>query len=66
MHPIRLKAIKIKEPQSFSVGIHLKNDWLSVNFEDLEFGASEYKKILASYRQNKKYFRLKDGFLPFI
>ncbi len=55
------KAIKIKEPQSFSVGIHLKNDWLSVNFEDLEFGASEYKKILASYRQNKKYFRLKDG-----
>ncbi len=55
------KAIKIKEPQSFSVGIRLKNDWLSLNFEDLEFGPSEYKKILASYRQNKKYFRLKDG-----
>ena len=55
------KAIKIKEPKSFSVGIRLKNDWLSLNFEDLEFGASEYKKILASYRQNKKYFRLKDG-----
>ncbi|MFQ6897063.1 MAG: DEAD/DEAH box helicase, partial [Turicibacter sp.] len=45
----------------FSVGIRLKNDWLSLNFEDLEFGPSEYKKILASYRQNKKYFRLKDG-----
>ena len=55
------KAIKIKEPKSFSVGIRLKNDWLSLNFEDLEFGPSEYKKILASYRQNKKYFRLKDG-----
>ena len=55
------KTIKIKEPKSFSVGIHLKNDWLSLNFEDLEFSASEYKKILASYRQNKKYFRLKDG-----
>lgn len=55
------KAIKIKEPKSFSVGIHLKNDWLSLSFEDLEFGPSEYKKILASYRQNKKYFRLKDG-----
>ena len=39
----------------------MKNDWLSLNFEDLEFGPSEYKKILASYRQNKKYFRLKDG-----
>lgn len=55
------KAIKIKEPKSFSVGIHLKNDWLSLSFEDLEFGPSEYKKILASYRQHKKYFRLKDG-----
>ena len=55
------KAIKIQEPKSFSVGIRLKNDWLSLNFDDLEFSAAEYKKILASYRQNKKYFRLKDG-----
>ena len=39
----------------------MKNDWLSLNFEELEFSAAEYKKILASYRQNKKYFRVKDG-----
>nr|MDE5978143.1 DEAD/DEAH box helicase [Turicibacter sp.] len=55
------KAIKITEMKSFSVGVHLKNDWLSINFEDLAFEPAEYKKILASYRQHKKYFRLKDG-----
>ena len=55
------KAIKIKDPKSFSVGVGMKNDWLSLNFEELEFSAAEYKKILASYRQNKKYFRVKDG-----
>lgn len=55
------KGIKIKEPKSLSVGIRLENDWLSVNFEELEFEATDYKKILTAYRLNKKYFRLKDG-----
>ncbi|MTP73594.1 DEAD/DEAH box helicase [Turicibacter sanguinis] len=55
------KGIKIKEPKSLSVGIRLQSEWLNVHFEDLEFDASEYKKILAAYRLNKKYFRLKDG-----
>ncbi len=55
------KGIKIKEPKSLSVGIRLENNWLNVNFEELEFEASDYKRILSAYRLQKKYFRLKDG-----
>lgn len=55
------KGIKIKEPKSLSVGIRLETNWLNVNFEELEFEASDYKRILSAYRLQKKYFRLKDG-----
>lgn len=55
------KGIKIKEPKSLSVGIRLENNWLNVNFEELEFESSDYKRILSAYRLQKKYFRLKDG-----
>ncbi|HAX74120.1 MAG TPA: helicase, partial [Firmicutes bacterium] len=55
------KKIKIKEPKSLAMGIRVDSQLLKVNFEELEFQPSDYKKILAAYRVNKKYFRLKDG-----
>ncbi|MGL4337314.1 MAG: SNF2 helicase associated domain-containing protein [Turicibacter sp.] len=55
------KKIKIKEPKTLSMGIRVDSELLKINFEELEFHPDEYKQILAAYRLNKKYFRLKDG-----
>lgn len=56
-----LKKIKVKRPQSISVAAKLYSGLLSVDFSSDDFPPEELSGILESYRQTKKYHRLKDG-----
>ncbi len=53
--------IKLRNPNSISMGIKLNNNLIELDMENLEFNLTELKDILKQYKIKKKYFRLKDG-----
>ncbi|MBE7039459.1 MAG: calcium-binding protein [Ruminococcaceae bacterium] len=56
-----IKKMKIKRPQSISVGAKLDSGLLNIDFSSDDFPPDELSEILESYKQTKKYHRLKDG-----
>lgn len=56
-----LKKMKVKRPSNISVGARLESGLLNVDFHTEDFPIEELGEILESYRQAKKYHRLKDG-----
>lgn len=57
----RFKKQKIKNISNTSMGVKINNNFLDINFENLNFDLNELKDIMKSYRLKKKFFRLKDG-----
>ncbi len=55
------KGIKIKTAPSVGVGVRLDSDLLSLNILLDGFERQELAGVLDSYKQRKKYHRLKDG-----
>lgn len=57
----RLKNRQIVRYTNMTMGVRLQNNLLSLDIMDLGFDDSELKEVLKSYRQKKKYHRLKSG-----
>lgn len=57
----RLKNKQIVSPQMLSMGVRIQNDFLEVNFENLNIDEEELREIFKRYKLKKKYYRLKDG-----
>jgi len=55
------KKINIRYPKSMSMGVRLKSNLIEIDIDKLEFDPVELKDILNTYKERKKYFRLKDG-----
>lgn len=55
------KKIRVKPPVAASVGVRLKSGLLEMNFDMDGLDQSELLDVLHSYRQAKKYHRLRDG-----
>jgi len=57
----KVQNMKIKDAGSFSIGVSMRNNWIHLDFEKLGFDPQEFEQVLAGYREQKKYVRLKDG-----
>lgn len=56
-----LKRWKVLPPPKVSVGVSMNGGWLDLTVDTGGLSDQELTKILASYSQKKKYFRLKSG-----
>lgn len=56
----RFKNIIKKSPE-INLGVKVNNHLLDITIDTLEFPIDELRKVLSSYKKNKKYYRLKDG-----
>ena len=43
------------------MGVRIESDLLEINFDTYDFPVNELQEVLASYRMNKKYYRMKNG-----
>lgn len=57
----QFKGFKIKPPASVRVGIKVSGDLLDLEFDLDGLDIHELTEVLSSYRQAKKYHRLRDG-----
>jgi superfamily II DNA or RNA helicase/predicted nucleic acid-binding Zn finger protein len=56
-----LKNVKIKKPPVVSVGVRLSGNLLDLSFDTGDFPQAELLNLLESYKQHKKYHKLRDG-----
>lgn len=56
-----MKKLKILPPPAVSVGVSYAGNWLELKVDAEGMSRQELLKILDSYRQRKKYYRLKSG-----
>lgn len=56
-----LKRVNIKRPPVVSVGVRLSGSLLDISFDTEDFPKEELLNLLDSFRQHKKYHKLKDG-----
>lgn len=57
----KVKEIKIKESVSISMGVKVNNNLLELTVESKDFPIDELNDILTSYKEHKKYFRMRSG-----
>ncbi len=57
----KLKNRQIINTKNINIGVRLKNDLLSLDFENLDLSESDLKEIFKRYKVKRKYYRLKDG-----
>ncbi|MEG0310088.1 MAG: DEAD/DEAH box helicase [Eubacterium sp.] len=57
----QFQRYKVKPPVTVKVGIHVNADLLDLSFDLGGLDLNEVMDVLNSYRQSKKYHRLKDG-----
>ena len=55
------KKREIHKPKINSIGVHVENDLLKIDFSMIDFDVKEIKEIMEKYQLRKKYHRLKDG-----
>lgn len=55
------KNIQLRNTPAISAGVRLSEGLLHLNFDFDNFDVHELKQLLQAYRQNKKYYRCKDG-----
>lgn len=60
-YSVDFKNIRVKQPPSVSAGVRLVEGLLHVDFDIEDFDMKELRQLLGAYRQNKKYYRTKDG-----
>ena len=56
-----MKRMRVAPPPEVSVGVSYTGNWLELKVDAEGMGRQELLKILDSYRQKKKYYRLKSG-----
>ncbi|HIZ78654.1 MAG TPA: SNF2 helicase associated domain-containing protein [Candidatus Lachnoclostridium stercorigallinarum] len=57
----RMKKLRVLPPPTVSVGVSGRGNWLELKVDAEGMSRQELLKILDSYRQKKKYYRLKTG-----
>ncbi|MGL5541250.1 MAG: SNF2-related protein, partial [Erysipelotrichaceae bacterium] len=57
----KVKNIKIKDNIGMSMGVKIENDLLAIDINTEDFPIEELSGILQSYREHKKYYRMKNG-----
>lgn len=57
----KFKSIQIKPPATVSIGVRVDHDLLRLNFDLGDLDMDELLSVLNSYKQAKKYHRLKSG-----
>ena len=55
------KSLKVRPPVKVSVGVSVQSDLLNLQISTTDLTSRELLDILASYRQKKKFHRLKNG-----
>ena len=56
-----IKRIGTKSKMSMSVGVTVKNNLLQINLDSIDIPKEEIADILSSYKQKKKFHKLKNG-----
>lgn len=59
----RLKPANLKEATGFHISMTKKGDYLSMTLDSKDYSKEELLEILSAYKQKKKYFLLKNGFV---
>ncbi len=57
----RFKQKEIREPKIGNLGIKIEDNFLKIDFSNVDFDIEELRTIMQKYRLKKKYHRLKDG-----
>lgn len=57
----RIKQISIKKPPAVQIGVKLHGNLIDLTFDTGEFPPEELASLLTSYRQKKRYHKLRDG-----
>lgn len=55
------KTKQIKQPTLKGLGVKIENHLLEIDLKQLDLSKEEIQDILKKYKENKKYYRLKDG-----
>lgn len=55
------KAMRVNPPAAVSVGVRLESDLLHLYFDVQGMNLAELEQVMDSYRQAKKYHRMRDG-----
>lgn len=57
----KFKSITVRRPPQVSVGVRLRSSLIDVQIDTEDFPPEELAALLGSYRQHKKYHKLRDG-----
>ena len=56
-----LKRLRVTPPPKISVGVSVAGSWLELNIDAGDMSGRELMELLASYKQKKRYHRLRGG-----
>jgi SNF2 family DNA or RNA helicase len=57
----KFKTISVRKPPQVSVGVRLRSNLIDLDIDTGDFPPEELAALLSSYRQHKKYHKLRDG-----
>lgn len=57
----KFKSITVRKPPQVSVGVRLRSNLIDIDIDTDDFPPEELAALLGSYRQHKKYHKLRDG-----
>ncbi|HEX2939381.1 MAG TPA: DEAD/DEAH box helicase, partial [Ruminiclostridium sp.] len=57
----KFKTLKMQRPPQISIGVRLRSNLIDMDFDTGDFPLDELASLLHSYRQKKKYHKLRDG-----
>jgi superfamily II DNA or RNA helicase len=57
----KFKSVAVRRPPQVSVGVRLRSNLIDIDIDTDDFPPEELAALLGSYRQHKKYHKLRDG-----
>lgn len=57
----KFRTINLQRTPQINIGVRLRSNLIDINFDTGDFPADELAALLNSYRQRKKYHKLRDG-----
>ncbi len=57
----KFKNVSVRKPPQVNVGVRLRSNLIDIDIDTDDFPPDELAQLLNSYRQHKKYYKLRDG-----
>lgn len=57
----KFKNVSVRKPPQVSIGVRLRSSLIDIEFDTEDFPSDELAALLDSYRQHKRYHKLRDG-----